>query len=117
MALLLALGGIYGVVSYSVERRRHEFGIRMAVGARGSDILRSVLGGAVRIAVVGTVCGLVLSAIGTRSLDNVLYAVSSFDPITLSAVGALVVACVIAAAAVPAMHAMHVDPAVALRSE
>jgi predicted permease len=117
VALLLALGGIYGVVSYSVERRRHEFGIRMAVGARGSDILRSVLGGAARIALIGTAGGLVLSAIGTRSLEDVLYAVSSFDPLTLCAVGALVFACVVAAAAVPAMRAMHVDPAVALRSE
>jgi putative ABC transport system permease protein len=116
VALVLALGGIYAVVSYSVEQRRHEFGIRIAVGARAYDILRDVLGGAARIALLGTACGFVVAAFATRSLDNVLY-VSAFDPGTFGTVGAIVLGCVIAAAAIPAVRATRVDPAVALRYE
>jgi putative ABC transport system permease protein len=117
VALLLALGGIYAIVAYSVEQRRHEFGIRVAVGARGGDIARTVLGGALRIAVLGIACGFAVAAFATRSLDELLYAVSTFDPVTFGAGAALVLTCVAVASAVPAVRAMRVDPAVALRYE
>ncbi len=117
VALVLALGGIYAVVAYSVEQRRHEFGIRMAVGARGGDILRGVLGGALRIAVLGIACGFVLAALGTRSLDKLLYAIPAFDPVTFGSVAAIVLIAVALASAIPAVRAMRVDPSVALRYE
>jgi putative ABC transport system permease protein len=117
VALLLALGGIYAIVAYSVEQRRHEFGIRIAVGARSGDIARTVLAGALRVAALGIACGLIAAAVGTRSLDALLYGVTRFDPLTFAAVAGLVLLCVALASAIPAARAMRVDPAVALRYE
>jgi len=117
VALVLALAGIYAIVSYAVEQRRHEFGIRMAVGAQPGHIVRGVLGGALRIALLGIAAGVVIAALATRSVEHLLYAVATFDPLTLGAVALLLLLCVTLAAALPAARAMRVDPAVALRYE
>jgi putative ABC transport system permease protein len=117
IALILAAAGLYGVMSYSVSRRVREIGIRIALGASPGSILREVVGRAM-ILVCG---GLVLGAAGawalTRLLSAQLFAVSSTDPVTFSAVGLLLLAVACCAAYVPARRATRIDPNTALRCE
>jgi putative ABC transport system permease protein len=116
-ALILALIGIYGLVSYTTARRTGEFGIRMALGADRGDILRLVLGGAARLAVFGVALG-VLAALGlTRFVSSLLYGVPANDPVTFGAFAALLAATGIIAALVPARRAASTDPMAALRAE
>ncbi|HEY7333898.1 MAG TPA: ABC transporter permease [Bryobacteraceae bacterium] len=117
IALLLAMVGIYGVISYSVEQRTHEIGIRAALGANRRDTVRLVLGQALRVAAVGIVCGTAASAALTRLLSAQLFAVKPLDPLTFVSVPAILLATAIAAAYVPALRAARVDPAIALRHE
>jgi putative ABC transport system permease protein len=117
LALALAVIGIYGVVSYSVGHRIHVIGIRMALGARQGDVLRMVLGGALRLALIGIAVGLGASLILARFLRSLLFAVGPTDPATLGAVS-LVFACVaLLASYIPARRATKVDPMEALRHE
>ncbi|HEX5423033.1 MAG TPA: ABC transporter permease [Candidatus Acidoferrales bacterium] len=117
MALTLGLIGIYGVISYVVGQRRHEIGIRLALGAQPSDILHIVLGQAGRIAATGIALGLLASLAGTRLMAALLFGVTATDPVTLVAVPVTLIAVALFASYIPARRAMRVDPSTALRCE
>ncbi len=115
-ALILALVGIYGVIAYSVAQRTQELGIRIALGASSADIFRLVIGNGLRLAVAGTVIGLVASFALTRLMASLLFQTSATDPVTF--VGSALVFAVVAALAsyLPARRAMRINPTDALRS-
>ena len=117
LALLLAAVGIYGVISFLVVRRRHEIGVRLAVGAQRADIFRLVIGQGARLAAMGLAAGLAAALGFGRALSSLLFQVSPFDPLTLGSVSALLVVVALVACYVPALRATRVDPLVALRHE
>lgn len=117
IALLLALAGIYAIVVYSAHQQRHEFGIRMALGAERRDIVRVVLRTALAIAASGIVGGIVLAALGSRLISTQIANVSPFDLLTFFASIVVVAASVLFASLLPALEASHTDPAVTLRYE
>lgn len=116
-ALFLAISGIYAVISHSVARRTHEFGIRIALGAQRGDVLGMILGESLRLVSAGIAIGS-LAAFGlTRIFEKLLYGVGATDPATFLAVAALLASVGIAASLIPAARATRVDPLVALRYE
>lgn len=117
LALLLGAIGIYGVMAHSVGQRIHEVGIRIALGARRTDVLRLILGQGLKLTVAGIVCGLLASAAATRALSSMLYRVDAGDPLTFAAVAVFFSLVALAACYFPARRAMKVDPIVALRYE
>jgi putative ABC transport system permease protein len=117
IALVLATIGIYGVMSYSVAQRSHELGVRMALGAKRSLVLRLVMQRGLMAALPGVVIGVVGAFAVTRVLQNQLFGVSATDPLTFGAVAALLTLVALAASLVPAIRATRVDPVVALREE
>jgi len=117
LGLVLASVGVYGVVSYSVSQRTQEIGIRTAMGAQRSNVLRLILRQGMTMALVGSAIGIVLSLVAFRALGTVLYGVRAFDPVTLTSVSLLLVAVAFVASYIPALRATHVDPVVALRDE
>ena len=117
LALVLALVGIYGVMSYSVSQRRQEVGIRMALGAPANEVLRLILREAMTLAGIGIVIGLVLSTFVTRLLGSLLFQVSATDAVTFAATAGLLAAVAFAASWIPARRAARVQPSVALRTE
>jgi predicted permease len=117
VALSLATVGIYGVVSYSVARRTHEIGIRLALGAQGRDVLGIIVSEGARLALMGIGIG-VIAAFGlTRLMASLLYGVGASDTLTYASVGGLLAVVALAACYIPARRAMRVDPIVALRYE
>jgi predicted permease len=117
LALALAALGIYGVMAYSVAQRAREIGIRMALGADSSLVLRMVVGGGLRLALAGVALGIVGALAGTRLLSALVYQVSTTDPLTLAATAGVLLGSALLASWVPARRATRVDPAVSLRAE
>jgi len=117
LSLLLACIGLYGLLSYEVARRRCEIGIRMALGARPSDVLRFIVGQGIALSAAGAILG-ISGALGvTRYLRSLLYGVRPFDPLTFLSVALLLGFVALAACYIPARRASRVDPMVALRYE
>jgi putative ABC transport system permease protein len=117
LGLLLAIIGVYGVMSYLVTQQTREIGIRIALGADPNKILRMVITRSVKLAVAGVAIGLVASFALTRFLSSLLYDTSPTDPLTFTAVAVALIAVAIAASATPARRAMHIDPIRALRHD
>jgi putative ABC transport system permease protein len=117
LALILAAVGIYGVISFGVAQRTHEIGIRMALGAQPSALLRLVIVEGMSVALVGIAIG-VAGAFGVmRFIRSFLFEVNATDPATFAAVSAVLFLVALAACYIPARRAMRVDPMVALRHE
>jgi predicted lysophospholipase L1 biosynthesis ABC-type transport system permease subunit len=117
LAVLLAAVGVLGVLSYTVERRTHELGIRVALGAARSDVVRLVMTETLSMAAVGVALGLAGALAVTRLAQSMLYQVRADDPLTFATVGVVLGSVAVVAAIVPARRAARVDPAIALRAE
>jgi putative ABC transport system permease protein len=117
MALLLAALGLYGVISHSVTQRRHEIGVRVALGAAHRDVLRLIVQQGMGLTVVGLLVGLLAALAATRVMGSLLFETRASDPLTLSGVSAFLAMVALIACYVPARRATRVDPMVALRVE
>jgi len=117
VAVVLAGVGIYGVMSFAVTQRTHEVGVRMALGARGTEVLRMIVGQGLRLTIIALAIGLVASLGAMRVLANQLFGVSPSDPVTYAAVPLLLAVVSALACYLPARRASRLDPLVALRRE
>lgn len=117
IALMLASVGIYGIVSYAVNQRVHEIGIRMALGARTADVLRLVVGQGMRPVFVGVAIGIVAALGVTKAISSLFFGVNAWDPIMFASLSALLLIVSIGASYIPARRATRVDPVIALRHE
>jgi predicted permease len=117
LAILLAAIGTYGVIAYSVSQRTAEFGLRMALGAQQSAVLRLVLAQAVKLTLAGTILGIAASLVLARVLKTLIFNVSPADPLTYAAVGLVVICVALIACYIPAHRATQADPMNALRAE
>lgn len=117
LAVMLALVGIYSVLSYLVAEQTPEIGVRLALGALRRDIFNRVIGGSMRLVFGGVIVGLVFALIAAKAIETMLFDVSARDPMTIVAVIALLAATALTASSIPALRAASVDPLVALRDE
>jgi predicted permease len=117
LAAVLAMVGLYGVISYMVARRRNEIGIRLALGAERGQVVAMVMREAARLLAAGIVLGTAASLAAGRSASSLLFGLKSYDPLTLVSAGALLALIAAAASFVPARRASRLDPMVALRDE
>jgi len=117
LALLLATIGIYGVMAWSVSQRTREIGIRMALGAKGADVMRMILRQGIGLAVIGVAIGLTLSLAAAQLMKSMLFGLSATDPLTFISVSLLLTIVALLASYIPARRATRVDPLVALRYE
>ena len=117
LALVVVLVGLYGVVSYQVAQRMHELGVRVALGARSSQVVWLVVSQGVRVTLVAVGVGFALALAAARWVQPLLFRQSAIDPITYSIVGGAMLLAAIAASAVPAARAMRADPSAAMRVE
>lgn len=117
IALVLAMIGIYGVLSYAVEQRTREIGIRMALGASGFAVVRMIVAQAMRTVALGLIAGLLVALALTRYMSAILYGVSSWDPMVFAGITGLLAGVALLASYIPARRATTVDPIVAVRYE
>jgi putative ABC transport system permease protein len=117
VALVLAIIGIYGVINYDVTQRTLEIGLRLALGAQSHNVLRMIVGQAMKLTLIGIALGMLGAFALTRLMSSLLFDVSTTDPITFVAVALLLLLVAILAAWIPARRATRVDPMIALRSE
>jgi ABC-type antimicrobial peptide transport system permease subunit len=117
LALILSCVGIYGVISYLVSQRTHEMGLRLALGAQRSDVMRLVLAHGAKMALIGVTIGIAAALGLTRLMANQLFGVTAHDPLTFLAVAILLMLVALLACYLPARRATRVDPMVALRYE
>jgi predicted permease len=117
MALVLGIVGIYGVIAYAVSQRTREIGIRMALGAQPSGLLRMYVRHGLLLAAIGAAIGLAAAAGLTRLMSSLLFGVTALDPVTYAAVSALLILAALLASYLPARRALAIDPVQALRAE
>ncbi len=117
IALLLASIGLFGVVSYAVSTRSREVGIRMAMGADVTQVVRLMMGGGMRLVAIGTVVGLVLSAVAAKVLSGVLYGVNASDPLAFLVAPLVLLGVAIVAAWIPARRVTRINPVLAIRGD
>jgi putative ABC transport system permease protein len=117
LALVLAMVGVFGILAYSVQQRVRDIGVRRALGASRADVVRLVVGSALRVVAGGAAIGLIVAAGASRLLGTVLFGVDAWDPITFVAVPVVLVLTAATAIAGPAWRATRIDPAAALRGE
>ena len=117
LAIVLAVVGIYGVMSYFVAQRSRDVGIRLALGAQPRDILNLVMGRSMRLAVTGVAIGSAISTGLERVLAGLFFGVSASDPLNLASAGLILTLVAILASAIPARRALRLDPMDTLRSE
>ena len=117
LALLLAIAGLYAVIAYVVSLRTHEIGVRVAIGARATDVVRLVLGQALRLVILGIAVGFLIALPLFSYIREIFIGVSPFDPLTIGPTAALLLTVALAAAALPARRAARIDPVRALRTD
>jgi putative ABC transport system permease protein len=117
LAVVMTAIGLFGVIAYVISQRTHEIGVRMALGARQSDVLKMVMGQGLRLTGIGLGIGLAAAFAASRLLSPLLYGIGANDPLTMTAVAAALATIALTACYVPARKAMRVNPSVALRYE
>jgi putative ABC transport system permease protein len=117
LALVIAMVGIYGVISFAVSQRTHEIGIRIALGAQARDILRMVIWRGLRLTLAGVALGVAAALALTRVMKNLLFEVSPTDPMTFSLIALLLIGVALIASYIPARRATKVDPLQSIRCE
>jgi ABC-type antimicrobial peptide transport system permease subunit len=117
LALVIAVVGLYSIVTFTIAQRRHELGVRMALGATGANLVRLTVHGAMTPALVGLGAGLGVALLASRFVEPLLFHVSPRDPLVLGAMSALLLAAAFAAALIPSLRVRHIDPMLTLRSD
>ena len=117
LALVVAAVGLYGVLTYNVGQRMHELGVRVALGARGVDVVRLVVMQGVRVGAVGVVAGSAIALGAARLIEPLLFRQPAADPAVLGAVAAVLMVVTLVACAIPAVRALRADPNTVLRAD